>query len=201
MRDNEALDRRQRIERFVTDRDVPLTRLLLYTRWFKWGLLLMLLMILSLPISLIKYHRVTPDGFKPVVKISFLDVIQSWSLRRSALKMMAEDKFDDSVHAWHSSIANHPGNMEYMREYFHFLMDHDLRRSKSKDAAQNGMWFLRITQTNRTDVQLLAEVFDFYDLHTYNPYILNTLDDDLPIDLEKKYVKTLFRAGAAEDFP
>ncbi|MBT6236739.1 MAG: hypothetical protein HOI50_00155, partial [Verrucomicrobia bacterium] len=67
MRDNEALDRRQKIERFVRDRDVPLTRLLLYTRWFKWGLLLMLLMILSLPISLIKYHRVTPDGFKPAV--------------------------------------------------------------------------------------------------------------------------------------
>lgn len=200
MRDNEALDRRQKIERFVTDRDVPLIRLLLYTRWFKWGLLLMLLMILSLPISLIKYHRVTPDGFKPVIKISFLDVIQSWSLRRSALKLMAEDKFDDSVHAWHSSIANHPGNKEYMREYFRFLMNHDLRRSKSKDAAQNGMWFLRITQTNRTDVQLLAEVFDFYDLHTHNHYILNTLDDDLPIDLEKKYVKTLFRAGAAEDF-
>ena len=200
MRDNEALGRRQRIERFVTDRDVPLTRLLLYTRWFKWGLLLMLLMILSLPISLIKYHRVTPDGFKPVIKISFLDFIQSWSLRRGALKMMAEDKFDDSVHAWHSSIANHPGNMEYMREYFRFLMDHDLRRSKSKDAAQNGMWFLRITQTNRTDIQLLAEVFDFYDLHTYNHHILNTLDDDLPIDFEKKYVKTLFRAGAAEDF-
>ena len=200
MRDNEALDRRQKIERFVTDRDVPLIRLLLYTRWFKWGLLLMLLMILSLPISLIKYHRVTPDGFKPVIKISFLDVIQSWSLRRSALKLMAEDKFDDSVHAWHSSIANHPGNKEYMREYFRFLMNHDLRRSKSKDAAQNGMWFLRITQTNRTDVQLLAEVFDFYDLHTHNHYILNTLDDDLPIDLEKKYVKTLFHAGAAEDF-
>ncbi len=188
------------MERFVTDRDVPLIRLILYTRWFKWGLLLMLLIILSLPTILIKYRKVTPEGFNPVVKISFLDVIQSWSLRRSALKMMEEDKFDDSVHAWHSSIANHPGNLEYMREYFHFLMEHDLRKSKAKDAAQNGMWFLRITQTNQTDVELLAEVFDFYDLHTYNHYVLNTLDGELTGELEKKYLKTLFHAGTVQDF-
>jgi tetratricopeptide (TPR) repeat protein len=200
MRDDNVSGIRKRLERFVTDRDVPLIRLMLYTRWFKWALLLMLLIILSLPATLIKFHRVTPEEFKPEVKISFLDVLQSWSLRRGALKMMAEDKFDDSVHAWHSSIANHPGNVDYMREYFHFLMEHDLRKSKSKDAAQNGMWFLRITQTNHTDAQLLAEVFDFYDLHTYNHYLLNTLEGDLSVDLEKKYLKTLFHAGTVEDF-
>lgn len=200
MRDDNVSGMRKKLERFVTDRDVPLIRLILYTRWFKWGLLLMLLIILSLPVTLIKFRRVTPEGFNPVVKISFLDVIQSWSLRRSALKMMAEDKFDDSVHAWHSSIANHPGNLDYMREYFHFLMEHDLRKSKSKDAAQNGMWFLRITQTNQTDVQLLTDVFDFYDLHTYNHYVINTLEGDLSVDLEKKYLKTLFHAGTVEDF-
>jgi hypothetical protein len=200
MRDDNVSGIRKKFERFVTDRDVPLIRLLLYTRWFKWGALTVLVIILSLPATLLKFRTVTPDGFNPVVKISYLDSLQSWSLRRSALKMMEEDKFDDSVHAWHSSIANHPGNLDYMREYFHFLMEHDLRRSKGKDTAQNGMWFLRITQTNKTDVALLADVFDFYDLHTYNHYVINTLEGDLTNDLEKKYLKTLFHAGTVDDF-
>ena len=108
MRDDNVSGIRKRIERFVTDRDVPLIRLLLYTRWFKWGLLSVMLIILTVPLLLIKVWKVTPEGFNPVVRISFLDMLQSWSLRRSALNMMDADKFEDSIHAWHSSIANHP---------------------------------------------------------------------------------------------
>lgn len=200
MSENNRLSIKEKLEKFVTDYDFPLLRILLYSRWMIWALLLMILIVASLPLSLAKIWKTTPDGFEPVVKISILDVAQAWSFRRAALKEFAEDKFEDSVHAWHSAIANDPGNVEYMREYFRFLIDHDQNRLKSSQATQNGMWFLRITQTNKTDFALLTDVFDHYHLYTYNHFFLHPRRDELDIDLEKKYLKALFHTETIDVF-
>ena len=149
MRDKKTAVSRK-IEKFVTDYDVPLLRLLYYTRWLRWGLLCMLLILVTVPLGLVKVWTATPLDFNPVVKISLLDKLQSWSLRRAAYKAMDAGRFEDAVHAWHSSIANDPGNQVYQREYFQFLMDEDLQKSKSREAAQNGWWYLKLNQTNLT---------------------------------------------------
>ncbi|MDG1891326.1 MAG: hypothetical protein P8L18_08445 [Verrucomicrobiota bacterium] len=185
----------RRVERFLIDRDLPLLRALVYSRWLKWALLMVLLICLAVPILIIKCWKVTPSGFQPVIKVSLLDTIQAWSLRRGAIKAMAAGQFDDAAHAWRSSIANNPGNVDYMRDYFQFLMTHDQEKSQIRDTIQNGLWLLRITATNRTDLSLLTDTLDFYGLHALNHFLLDAHKDDLDRKLEKTYFKALFHVG------
>ncbi len=199
MRDKKTAVSRK-IEKFVTDYDVPLLRLLYYTRWLRWGLLCMLLILVTVPLGLVKVWTATPLDFNPVVKISLLDKLQSWSLRRAAYKAMDAGRFEDAVHAWHSSIANDPGNQVYQREYFQFLMDEDLQKSKSREAAQNGWWYLKLNQTNLTSLEVVTDVFDYYQLHEINQLFLSQQLEKLTPEMEVKYLKSAFHMGNIAGF-
>lgn len=191
MRDiNIAVSRK--IEKFITNHDVPLLRLLYFTRWFRWGLLCVVLILLMVPLVLLKVWASTPVDFNPVVKISLLDKLQSWSLRRAAFEAMDAGRFEDSVHAWHSSIANDPGNQVYQREYFQFLMDKDLQKSKSRQAVQNGWWYLKLNQTNQASLELVTDVFEFYKLHEINHIFLSQKVQNLSPKMEAKFLKSAF---------
>lgn len=190
----------RKIEKFVTDYDVPLLRLLYYTPWLRWGLLCMVLILVTLPLALVKVWTVTPVDFNPAVKISLLDKLQSWSLRRAAYKAMDAGRFDDAVHAWHSSIANDPGNQIYQREYFQFLMNEDLQKSKSRQAVQNGWWYLKLNQTNEFSLEMVTDVFDFYQLHDINQWFLSQQEENLTPEMEVKYLKSAFHMGNISGF-
>lgn len=186
---------RQKIGKFVHKHDVPLLRLLYYSRWLRLGVFTVLCILIIVPLGITKIWRVTPEGFTPSIKISLLDTLQSWSLRRGALKAMASNEFDDAVDAWHSSIANNPTNENYQREYFQVLMDHDLRKTKTRQAVQNGFWYLHLTQTNHTALEIITDVFNFYHLHEINRQLLAQHQHDLTAKMEAKYLKSLFHMG------
>lgn len=190
----------QKIEKFFTDYDVPLLRLIYYTRWLRLGLLCVLLILVTVPLGLVKIWTVTPLDFNPVVKISLLDKLQSWSLRRAAYKAMDAGRFEDAAHAWHSSIANDPGNQVYQREYFQFLMDEDLQKSKSRESIQNGWWYLKLNQTNLTSLEVITDVFDFYQLHEINQLLLSQQEERLTPEMEVKYLKSAFHMGDVAGF-
>ena len=66
---------------------------------------------------------VSPPGFKPVLKVSGLDLVQAWSLKRSALKAAAAGKDDDAAYAWQAAIANDAADPDLFRGSLRHLLN------------------------------------------------------------------------------
>ena len=154
----------------------------------------------SIPICLIKVWPTTPEGFEPSIKVSLLDKLQSWALHRSAVDHAAKKEMEASLHAWHASIINDPGNIEVMGEYFDFLLEQDLQRLAVVDAARSGLWYLRLTSTNRTAVRRVSKVFDFYGHHDLNRFFLDEIREDLNAEERKFFLKSTFFDARIETF-
>src|ERR1044072_8058027 len=73
-----------------------LLRMFLYERLFRIALIGLILMAVSMAMFTLKVWTATPKGFSPRIKLSGLDLVQAWSLRRTALKEMADGRFDDA---------------------------------------------------------------------------------------------------------
>src|SRR5258707_10175088 len=83
----------QKLENF------PLLRQLVFEFWFRLVFLVFLLGAVFLALFLPKMWTVSPPGFKPVLKVSGLDLVQAWSLKRSAVKAAASGKNKDAASA------------------------------------------------------------------------------------------------------
>ena len=158
----------------------------------------MLLLMWSIPICLIKVWPTTPEGFEPSIKVSLLDKLQSWALHRSAVDHAAKKEMEASLHSWHASMINDPGNIDVMGEYFDFLLEQDLQRLAVVDAAQSGLWYLRLTSTNRTAVRRVSRVFDFYGHHDLNRFFLDEIREDLDQKSESSFLNRLFSMPASK---
>ena len=139
-----------------------------------------------------------PEGFEPSIKVSLLDKLQSWALHRSAVDHAAKKEMEASLHAWHASMINDPGNIDVMGEYFDFLLEQDLQRLAVVDAARSGLWYLRLTSTNRTAVRRVSRVFDFYGHHDLNRFFLDEIREDLDAEERKFFLKSTFLMPASK---
>ena len=93
-----------------------LIHLLLRDWKFRLALSLVACIILSLSILLPKVWRVSPAGYLPVSKISGLDFLQAWSLKRQALKQASEKRYDLAISSWNACIANRPFDAAVLRD-------------------------------------------------------------------------------------
>jgi hypothetical protein len=70
---------------------------LYYDVWFRLAAMVLILSGVFLAAVLPKIWTATPDGFLPVVRISGLDLVQAWSLRRSAEKFERQGQLADCM--------------------------------------------------------------------------------------------------------
>jgi len=89
-------------------RDYPLIRLLLFKRWFRLAFIGFVFLVLFLALFLPKMWVVTPRGFDPKIKISGLDLVQAWSLQRTAWRATTAGQYELADHAWQAAVANNP---------------------------------------------------------------------------------------------
>lgn len=97
--------------------------------------------------------RQTPKGVSPTVRVRGIDLLQAWSLARSARKSAAEGKNNLALHAWRSAIANRPGAPHLLREALDFvskLPDPDPQALSFGLACSQ--WLLRNSPDNPTDL-------------------------------------------------
>lgn len=116
------------------------------------------LVIVTAGIMLPKVWRRTPDGFKPIVRISGLDKLQAWSLHRSALRLEAEGKERPAIMAWERAVANDPCDLELTRGTLRAIIKWDKLNEFRQSALGQGMWLLRLGQTNIADVELMTRL-------------------------------------------
>lgn len=68
-------------------------------------------------LSLLKIWRITPDAFVPVIRISWLDMVQARMLAASAREHFAAGRLREAAHAWRGSVANQPTHLPVLREW------------------------------------------------------------------------------------
>ena len=138
--------------------NAPFIRLLWYSPIFRWSLLASCCVLVTIPFLLMRLWTVTPQHIDPPTRISVLDFIQASALRRSAERAMEKSRLEEASHAWRSSIANHPAQLDALRAYLQFLGKSQGSHEEMREAVRIGLWLLQLNRTNQTDLDLVTMV-------------------------------------------
>ncbi|MSU63410.1 MAG: hypothetical protein EXS31_13615 [Pedosphaera sp.] len=174
--------------------------LLIYERMFRLAFFAALLFIPLVLLSILKVWRTTPAGFIPEVKVSGIDFVQAWSLRRTAEKEAAQGRFEDALYSWRIAAANNPGNPDLIRGCLRHLGSRDDARKYAQTALGYSSWLLRLTSTNAADLELAVKVFQTYRLDDATVYILTPIEDQLTSTAQSAYLKAIFNRGEISRF-
>jgi tetratricopeptide (TPR) repeat protein len=183
-----------KLERF------PLLRQMLYEVWFRVVVLCGTAALIALALFLPKIWVRSPEGFLPVVKVSGLDLLQAWSLKRTALKAMAAGKLEDAAYAWQSAFANNPADPGLARGALEAFLQFSEPKQAPGNPIQQALWLLRLTHTNATDLELTVRVFEKVGLYDAVVDLLEPRQENLSPAMEAIYLKALFQRGAFDEF-
>lgn len=175
--------------------DWPLLRLLVLHRGFRWVIIMFLLAIISVALLLPKMWVATPEGFRPEVKISLLDRIQSWSLKRKAVAAEALGEHRGAVQAWRAAWGNDPGSSDALRGMLRSISEMDRPQDQVNMALQGASWLLRLDHTNRTDIPLVVWTCIRSGLSERALAVLQMAEAPIPESLQTMNVIALFESG------
>lgn len=185
-------------ERFAS---FGLLRMLLLNKWFAIASVLIALVGGLVAIGLPKIWRTTPEGFLPEVRVSLLDLAQSWSLRRKAEELTAQGKSEDAVLAWQAAFANNMSDVGTLRGALTGLLAlRDVDRRGAAAAVWQAGWLMRLGETNQTDIDLVIQVFDRCDLPEEVYAVLSKQSASLSPAQTGPYLRALFKLGMVNEF-
>ena len=114
-------------------------------RWLLPAVLMLFLLVGLTGFSVLKLWQATPEDFKPVVKVSWLDYLQSWTLQRRANQDLAVGNPEAASGALAAAIGNDPGNPHLFRLQLDVIRQMPPSLSSGKECALYGSWLLRLT--------------------------------------------------------
>ena len=189
-----------RIQGTIRSRQIPVHHPFYLPFWLRIVAVSMVGLILLVALLKPRIWRSTPPGTEPVIRVSGLGLLQSWSLKRTALKTMAAGKPDAAAPVWRMAVSHDPGNIPLVRGYLEALA-HPAAHLASADLVDaHTRWLLMLTHTNQASLELVVRVFDKY---RRNDLILDLLDpraDRLSPALAGPFLKALFHTGRIEKF-
>ncbi len=174
---------------------------LYYDVWFRLAAMAFILVGVLLAAGLPKIWTVTPDGFLPVIRISGLDFVQAWSLRRSAEKFERQGQLADCMVAWRAASFNNLGSPELARGPIETLV----RQPKPDKefigiGVDRALWLLRLTRTNAADASLLTRFFRKYELDDFAVQFAAPLAAELSDEALRDLMVSLFNMRQTERF-
>ncbi len=178
----------------------PLIRLLIHETWFRVAFVLLCVLLIFLALFLPKIWPNTPKDFKVYIAVSGLDHMQAWSLKRSALKAMAEGRDEDAAQAWREAINNTPGTPDLSRGMLQFLLKTDKQKEMMGFAYARSQWLLELTGTNAADVALVSKVYAKYQYYDLLVNMLEPRKNNLTPEQEASFLKGLFSCSRLEEF-
>lgn len=181
--------------------DRPLLRTLLFNPWFALAFVVVILLGLAAVVCVPKLWVSTPPDFKPVMRVSLLDLLQARTLSASAERHAAAGRHREAALAWQGAALNDPGNLELHRALFrHLAHAPALPLAQVSRSLHRINWMLQLGGTNQTDLELAAQALDRYGLAEDVFALLSPRADQLPPQLEPAYLKALFQVGRYEEF-
>lgn len=177
-----------------------LLRLLFEEPLFRFAVFGFVAFLVFLGLFLPKMWRMTPPDFLPVIKISGLDMVQAWSLRRTAQEALENQQWDDAVYTWRAAFANNPSDWNVCKK----LTDTVLRSPKparyANVALQQCLWMMKLTETNQLSLETTARVFEEFGLHDPLFRILSNREQELTPAAQAIYLKVLFNNRKFREF-
>jgi hypothetical protein len=165
--------------------DWSLLRQLFFEKYFRAALLLLALVFTAAALFLPRMVLSTPKDFLPVIRVRALDKVQSWSLARTARRLTAAGELDAALFAWQSAVANDPGDAALSRALVSTLLAEPIPPRKHLGlGANHALWLLRLTQTNRADLDLTVQLFARYGLDDLVAGLLRPIENDLVVQSE-----------------
>ncbi|MBI3414132.1 MAG: hypothetical protein HY043_02240 [Verrucomicrobia bacterium] len=181
--------------------EYPLLRQLIFEFWFLLIFGLIVLASLTMAVCLPKMWRVSPPGFLPIIRISVLDMVQAWSLRRSAERAAAAGQHDEADYAWQSAIANNPADPDLYRGVLRHSLEFTRPTQKNLSVAVNQTHLLlRLSNTNLLDIELTARVYEKFHFHEWVLELLEPYGQKARPPLDGLYLRALFHAGRIDQF-
>lgn len=181
--------------------EFPLLRQMMVERRFLVAVVLASLVCLAAGLGLPKIWTVTPPGFEPVVKISGLDVLQGWSLSRSARDAEAAGRWRDAVDVWQGAVANNPADREAGRGLVEAVLRvQDPERRELGRGIQWAFWLLRLDGTNAANLSRVGRLCDKYGLDDLNLGMLTPFHEQLDAGARRSLLKAAFRSGQMDHF-
>lgn len=145
--------------------------------------------------------RTTPDGVRPIIKVSLVDLVQVRVLRNSARKLAAQGKELEALRAWRSALANNQADTAVLREYLdRVIATGEPDHVTAVEALSSAGWLLRLTGTNRADVGLVARVLGKFGVYGEAYRLLSQFKDGLSSEEQAVYLEALFRTGRLQEF-
>ena len=148
-----------------------------------------------------KVWEVSPEDFKPKIKISGLDFLQAKTLAKTAREHESQGDYEAALYSWNVALSNHPTNTENLRSAISAFLE--IERPSPKQVSQNinySIWLLRLNQTNFSDLEIIAETFDRSRLDQLQYSLLNPHEEKLTEPMRAAYSRTLFNLFKHEEF-
>lgn len=174
---------------------------LYYDVWFRFAVGAVLLSGVLLAVGLPKIWRVTPDGFLPVVRVSGLDFVQAWSLRRSAERFERQGQLADCIVAWRAASFNNLGSPELARGPIATLVRQPRPEKEFIGiGVDRALWLLRLTRTNAADLSLVTRFFRKYELDDFVVQLADPKAAELSDDALGDLMVSLFNTRQSDRF-
>lgn len=189
----------RRIPRAV--RRNPFLRLLFYDVRFRWALGAAVLVFLALGLLLPRIWITSPEDYSPQIKVRGLDLLQAWSLRRSAEQNAAAGRVPAAIQAWASALANNAADRQILRGLLGALAS---QPRPDRAVAGVGQYaaanLLRLTHTNLADLELAVNFYQRYEQHDWASGGL--LDPGMATSpaLTAALLRALFESGQMQRF-
>lgn len=183
--------RRSKVLR-ILDRDRPFAVVMLL------GVVVGGLVLIGVP----KFWKTSPSPFPyGEVRVSALDLLQSWSLARSARRAEAAGQDEAALFAWRGAMANNMADPRWHQGVLNYLRRVPAARTdRTLFAIRSASWLMALTQTNLADVALIGEVLERYGRPKVALNWMSGLPLDANLELEKARAKCLLSAGRLDLF-
>lgn len=180
----------------------PLLRTLVLDPAFSWAFLLAVALAGGIALAVPKVWRMTPAEFsRATVRVSLIDLVQAWSLSRSARQADAAGLHDQALQAWRGAVINNLADPGIHRGLLgHLLQVPEARPENLLLSLFSSSWLLALTGTNAVDLALTAEVLEKYRVPDLALEWLDTAPSAGQADLARVRARCLLSAGKAEGF-
>ena len=101
----------------------PFLRLVLFNKWFRAAVLLLLAGAIFLCLFPPKIWTLSPDGFLPVVKASGLDLTQARILKKNAAEAEARRDYAHANYCWQSAIVRNAADPDAVRGFLRNVLN------------------------------------------------------------------------------
>jgi len=180
--------------------DWPLLRLLVLHRGFRWVVISFVMAVIALALLLPKIWLVTPEGFRPRIKISLLDKLQAWSLKRKATEAMKQERMSEAVTAWRAAWGNDPGDLSTVRGLLESISQLTHPKTEVNLSLRGASWLLRLGHTNQNDIPLIGWTWIRCGLSERALVALNLAKDNPPPRVETLRMIAALESGQIRTF-